>query len=127
MLSRAAISLSAAATSSACARLSSWHGPAMIEIGKSLPNLTGPAATIGAAEVFAFKALSFFRRDHVGQRRPDQPTRGYSAKVGTAFATIIRANCLCRLEYQGCAAADFRRHPEQYHLTPRGNCVLPLT
>src|SRR3982074_1090443 len=31
----------------------------MIEIGKSLPNLTDPAATTGAAEVFAFKALSF--------------------------------------------------------------------
>src|ERR1700686_3324766 len=78
MLSRAAISFSADATSSACARLSSWHGPAMTEIGKSLPNLTGPAATTGAAEVFAFKALSFFWPDHAGQRWPDQPTLGDS-------------------------------------------------
>jgi hypothetical protein len=45
----------------------------MIEIGKVLPNLTGPAATTGAAEVFAFKALSFFRHDHAGQRQGDQP------------------------------------------------------
>jgi hypothetical protein len=31
----------------------------MIEIGKSLPNLTDPAATTGAAERLAFKAVSF--------------------------------------------------------------------
>src|SRR3981189_90897 len=57
---RPAISFRAPATSSAWARLSSWHGPAMIEIGKSLPNLTWPAVTTGAAEMLAFKALSFF-------------------------------------------------------------------
>jgi hypothetical protein len=45
----------------------------MIEIGKALPNLTDPAATTGAAAMWAFKALSFFRRDHAGQRRADQP------------------------------------------------------
>src|SRR5437660_671342 len=71
---RAAISFSAEATSSACARLSSWHGPAMIEIGKSLPNLTDPTATSGAAELFAFKALSSSAADHAGRRRWDQPT-----------------------------------------------------
>src|SRR5882757_5017402 len=81
---RAAISFSAPATSSACARLSSWHGPAMIEIGRSLPNLTDPAATTDAAEVFAFKALSFFRRDHAGRRRPDQP-RARIRKNGYRF------------------------------------------
>ena len=59
-MSRAAISFSAPATSSACARLSSWHGPAMIEIGRSLPNLTEPAETTGAAEMFAFKGISFY-------------------------------------------------------------------
>src|SRR5664279_1182007 len=63
---RAAISFSAPATSSACARLSSWHGPAMIEIGRSLPNLTPdlpwPAVTTEAALRFAFKGFSFFRR-----------------------------------------------------------------
>jgi hypothetical protein len=48
-LSLAAISFSADATSSACARLSSWQGPAMIEIGKALPNFADPTATIGAA------------------------------------------------------------------------------
>src|SRR4030081_1406693 len=74
MPSRAAISLSAEAISSAWARLSSWHGPAMIEIGKSLPNLTDPAATTAAAEPSLFKALPSVRRDHAGPRRPDQPT-----------------------------------------------------
>jgi hypothetical protein len=32
----------------------------MIEIGKSLPNLTSPSVTIGEAEALAFKTLSFF-------------------------------------------------------------------
>src|SRR5258706_13603776 len=124
ILSRAAISFSAPATSSAWARLSSWHGPAMIEIGKSLPNLTDPAATTGAAEVFAFKALSFLRRDHAGRRRPDQPMRSYSAKVGTGFAVSIRANYLCGPEYQGCAIGDIRRHHQPTHMALRGNPAL---
>jgi len=51
-----------------CARLSSWHGPAMIEIGKSLPNLTSPAVTTGAAEMLAFKALILFRARPCGHR-----------------------------------------------------------
>src|SRR6266446_1163636 len=46
----------------------------MIEIGKSLPNLTDPTATSGAAEMFAFKAMSSSAADHAGRRRPDQPT-----------------------------------------------------
>ena len=71
--SRAAISFSAEATSSACARLSSWHGPAMIEIGRSLPNLTGPAATTGAAEMFAFKGFPYFRRGPCRSTDQDQP------------------------------------------------------
>src|SRR3954452_13999193 len=62
MTSRSAISFNAPATSSACARLSSWHGPAMIEIGRSLPNLTVPTVTTGAAEMSAFKGISSFRR-----------------------------------------------------------------
>src|SRR5450631_2443011 len=75
---RAAISFSAEATSSAWARLSSWHGPAIIEIGRSLPNLTDPAATTGAAERLTLKALSFFRRDHAGRQQSDQPSLGVS-------------------------------------------------
>src|SRR3954452_13198351 len=59
--SRAAISFSADATSSACARLSSWHGPAMTEIGSALPNLTAPAETTGAAVMSAFKVFSLDR------------------------------------------------------------------
>src|SRR5882724_13599995 len=70
--SRVAISFNALATSSACARLSSWQGPAMIEIGKSLPNFTDPAATTGAAQIFAFKGFVLFRRDHAGQRQSNQ-------------------------------------------------------
>jgi hypothetical protein len=45
----------------------------MIEIGKSLPNLTDPAATTGAAEVFAFKDAFLFRVDHEAPRPRDQP------------------------------------------------------
>src|ERR1700686_1950269 len=87
MLSRAAISFSAEATPSACARLSSWHGPAMIEIGRSLPNLTAPAVTIGAAEMLALKGFPSSGADHAGPRHQDQPR----------FAP----------EYQGCAAGHF--------------------
>src|SRR3981189_3370713 len=78
MFRRAAISFSAEATSSAWARLSSWHGPAMIEIGKSLPNLTDPAATTGAAEMLSFNGTFLFRRDHEGPRPRDQPYLGGS-------------------------------------------------
>src|SRR5882672_9949696 len=78
ILTRAAISFSADATSSACARLSSWHGPAMIEIGSSLPNLTLPAVTTGEAVVLAFKNAFLCRRDHAGQSHRDQPYFGVS-------------------------------------------------
>src|SRR3984893_68178 len=84
---RAAISFSADATSSAWARLSSWHGPAMIEIGKSLPNLTEPTVTTGAAEMLACQASTPFRRDH---------------KVNAGWINPI--SCF---GYQGCAAVHF--------------------
>src|SRR6267142_2874346 len=104
---RAAISFRAPATSSAWARLSSWHGPAMIEIGKSLPNLTSPAVTTGAAEMLAFKALILFRA------RPCRaPARGSTLFSG--------------LEYQGCAMGDTRRHYEPPDMAPRGNAILPM-
>src|SRR5450631_4465641 len=50
----------------------------MIEIGKALPNSTDPTVTTGAAEMLAFKALSFFRRDHAEQRPGDQPSLAVS-------------------------------------------------
>ena len=42
-----AISFSAAAISSACARLSSWHGPAISASGSALPKRTLPTVTTG--------------------------------------------------------------------------------
>src|SRR6266851_8455804 len=94
MLSRPAISFSAAATSSACARLSSWHGPAMIEIGSSLPNLTGPAVTTVAAEIFAFKGISFLlRADHAGPRNQDQPCLSPKCQ-GCAFSHFTDENAV---------------------------------
>src|SRR6266700_2334148 len=104
---RAAISFSAPATSSAWARLSSWHGPATIEIGKSLPNLTWPAVTTGAAEMLAFKALILF---------PARPCRA-PARGSTLFSG---------LEYQGCAMGDVRRHHGPPNMAPRGNAILPM-
>ena len=56
----------------------------MTEIGKSLPNLTDPTATTGAAEMLAFKALSF-------------PRRG-PCRAAAGGSTAIRG-----LEYEGCA------------------------
>src|SRR5476651_2303695 len=50
----------------------------MIEIGNSLPNLTDPAATTGAAEMLAFKALSLF---------PPRPCR--AAATGSTYARVF--------------------------------------
>src|SRR3954451_17365844 len=101
MFSRAAISFSAEATSSACWRLSSWQGPAMIEIGRSLPNLTVPMVTTGAADVEELKANPSFRRDHSRHRGRINPIRpGLS-------------------EYQGCAGVP-RRAMKRERLLDRG-------
>ena len=102
------------ATSSACARLSSWHGPAMIEIGRSLPNLTDPAATTGAAEIVGVQRLLSCRyavraRDH----------------AGVSTFPIARSTLRFRgLEYQGCAIGDIRRHDQPPDMALRGNSAL---
>src|SRR5258708_32225561 len=62
----------------------------MIEIGKSLPNSTDPAATTGAADGLTFKALSFSGADHAGRHPRDQPS--------------------LTPEYQGCTTRDVHRH-----------------
>src|SRR3981081_3504283 len=106
MFSRAALSFSAPATSSACARLSSWHGPAMIEIGRSLPNLTDPAATTGAAEVVAFKTFSLFR-------------------AGPCRAAPEGSTLLGDREDQGCAVGGGRRHHQPSDMALRDDSVSP--
>jgi hypothetical protein len=59
----------------------------MIEIGKSLPNLTEPAETTGAAEMLALKGVCpCSSADHAGPRYARIPQ-----EVGTGFATRIRA------------------------------------
>src|SRR3569833_1423342 len=50
ILSRSAISFRATATSSACARLSNWQGPAITASGRSLPKVTLPTDTVFEAE-----------------------------------------------------------------------------
>src|ERR1700712_2232668 len=51
----------------------------MIEIGKSLPNLTPdlpwPTVTTGAALRFAFTDFPCFGADHAGPRHKDQPRK----------------------------------------------------
>src|SRR6266849_2234649 len=90
---RVAISFSAEATSSACARLSSWHGPAMIEIGKSLPNLTWPAVTTGDADMLAFKGTFLLRRDHEGPRPTDQPClEGSNIRVAPTGGKLLTSS-----------------------------------
>src|ERR1700761_6923549 len=91
MFRRAAISFRADATSSPCARLSSWHGPAMIEIGNWLPNLTRPTSTISAAEVAALKDMFLFGATMQGTHAPIN---------------------LILFEYQGCAECLIRRHDQ---------------
>src|ERR1051326_6729124 len=79
----------------------------MIEIGKSLPNLTDPAATTGAAETLAFKSPILFKA------RPCRAAAGGS----TLFSG---------LEYQGCAMGDIRRQHEALNMTPRSQPALPM-
>src|SRR3954471_13600599 len=86
--SRVAISFSAPATSSACARLSSWHGPAMIEIGRSLPNLTGPTETTGLAETFAFTGYVLFQARTMPVRATRiNPNQSLNIRVARGYFT----------------------------------------
>src|SRR5437764_12182274 len=72
-LSRLAISLSAAAISRACARLSIAHGPAIRASGKALPNDTPATLTTGfGADV---RALSFIRSGPCGAVAPGSTGR----------------------------------------------------
>src|SRR3954451_6797099 len=87
--SRAAISFSADATSSACARLSSWQGPAMIEIGSALPNLTAPAATTGAAVMSAVKVFSL---DRGASGRNQQMTHDIADDLAVRLALRARGD-----------------------------------
>src|SRR5690242_15736421 len=68
MFRRAAISFSAEATSSPWARLSSWHGPAITDSGRLLPNRTEPMVTTGAAELWSLKIWSFDASHSLHQR-----------------------------------------------------------
>src|ERR1700728_1622202 len=106
ILRRAAISFNAPATSSACARLSSWHGPAMIEIGRSLPNLTDPAATIGAAKRFVVKLFPF--------------------RTGPCRAAVAGSTCFGGFEYQGCTMGEVRRRHQPSDMPLRRNSVPPM-
>jgi len=73
-----------------CARLSSWHGPAMIEIGRSLPNLTPdlPWPTVDDGSCSEVRVQGIFL---LPARTMPVRANPYSAKVGTGFATRIRA------------------------------------
>src|ERR1700751_285086 len=67
----------------------------MIEIGRSLPNLTGPTSTIGAAEIAALNDLILF-----------------AATMPVETCSINPLLRLCRLEYQGCAKGYLRWHDQ---------------
>src|SRR5450432_2243639 len=79
----------------------------MIEIGRSLPNLTDPAATSGAAKMLAFKVESLFS----------------SATMPVDGRWI---NLFNGLEYQGCAMGDMRRDDQTPDMALRRDCVLPM-
>src|ERR1700689_1227765 len=69
MPSRAVMSLSAAAMSKACARLSSTHGPAIRASGRLLPNRTLPMATTA----FGLAFFGVIAGDHEGHGGSGQP------------------------------------------------------
>src|SRR3984885_15914188 len=76
MLSRAAISLSAAAMSKACARLSSAHGPAIRASGRLLPKRTLPTVTMAFGSAF----FDVIARDHEGHGGSGQPASFHCGK-----------------------------------------------
>src|SRR5882672_8861524 len=75
----------------------------MIDIGKVLPNLTGPTETTGAASSFAFKGSSFVSAaDHAGPRLQHQPRltpkyQGCTASYFTAENAVGTSNWLTML------------------------------
>src|SRR5580704_3426847 len=77
MPSRAVMSLSAPATSKACARLSSAHGPAIRASGRLLPKRTLPTATTG----FGSALMGFIASDHEGHGRSGQPVSLHRRKL----------------------------------------------
>lgn len=112
----------------------------MIEIGKSLPNLTDPAATTGAAEILAFKTFPFLGPPvtmpgdgdgiNPALRTPGRVTGfGLAIKIAGLRSLIcvrIRPQYLCGLEYQGCAVGEVRRYDYAPGMAPRGHFVLPV-
>src|SRR4051812_26218207 len=78
MPTRAATSFSADAISSACARLSSWQGPAINVNGKALPNLAEPALTIGFGSIMTRRTMQrgFDPVNHRSTRRLFKHERG---------------------------------------------------
>src|SRR5258708_1647257 len=100
MLSRAVMSLSAAAMSKAWARLSSAHGPAIRASGKLLPKRTLPTATTG----FGSALMGFIADDHEGhggsgqpislhrrkRRRPQERALDIGDDRATGFALVAR-------------------------------------
>src|SRR6202035_1864570 len=77
MPSRAVMSLSAAAMSKACARLSSAHGPAIKASGRLLPKRTLPTATMAFGSAF----FGVIEGDHDGHGGAGQPTSFQRGKV----------------------------------------------
>src|ERR1700676_3498336 len=75
MPSRAVISLSAAAMSKACARLSSAHGPAIKASGGLLPKRTFPTATTAFGSAF-FGVIAGDHEGHAGSGQPASLHRG---------------------------------------------------
>ena len=95
--SRAAISFSAAATSSAWARLSSWHGPAITPSGRSAPKRTAPApaptSTIGLSAIAAAPRPARERPSFPFVSRPELRTHpSYPVGFGRTHARF-QASC----------------------------------
>src|ERR1700730_1870383 len=102
MPSRAVMSLRAVAISSACARLSSAHGPAIKASGSLLPKRTLPTATVE----FGFAVINVLADDHEGGGEPGQPAHFTAdiavgrknallilAMIGPSFSLSSRALC----------------------------------
>src|ERR1044072_1193879 len=93
MPSRPAISFKADAISSACARLSSWHGPAISANGSALPKRALPIVTTGLGPDMARPCAAAGRRstaqDHAPRKTAPGRCGGGHPRAPSLFGSLL--------------------------------------
>src|SRR6476661_3272031 len=96
MPSLAAISFSAEAISSACARLSIWQGPANTAIGRSLANVTLPIVTAALGFAESLMTSTIARAERVAAVAEPRPRRSALRALAHGLGTLARRRRVAR-------------------------------